>query len=69
MSPSVAVASVMRAPFRKVPLLDPRSRTRTPPAASCSSACRREMVGSKIGTSLVAARPTSFEPEAGRSMC
>jgi len=43
---SVATASSMRAPFRKVPLDEPRSLMRTPPSVSTSSACWREMVGS-----------------------
>ena len=43
---SVAVASPIRAPFRKVPLDEPTSLTRTPPSVRESSACRREMVGS-----------------------
>ncbi len=43
---SVASASVMRAPFRKVPFEEPTSLTFTPPSARETSACRREMVGS-----------------------
>src|SRR5213076_2428981 len=56
---SPATASVMRAPFRKVPLEEPTSLTLTPPSVRLSSACRREIVGSKMGTSLVTARPTT----------
>jgi len=49
---------MMRLPLMKVPLEEPRSLTCTPPSWATSCACWREMVGSKIGTSLVTARPT-----------
>jgi len=43
---STAIASVMRAPFRKVPFEEPASLTFTPPSVRDTSAWRREMVGS-----------------------
>jgi hypothetical protein len=41
-----ASASAILAPFRKVPLEEPRSFTRTPVSLRAISAWRREMVGS-----------------------
>ena len=43
---SPAIASVIRAPFRKVPLEEPTSFTFTPPSVRLTSAWRREIVGS-----------------------
>ena len=57
-SPSDSVHVSTREPFRKVPLLDPRSRTCTPLSSVTNSAWRREIVGSNTGMSLVGARPT-----------
>ncbi len=58
--PGMATASLTRWPFRKVPLVDPRSRTRTPAPVSSSSACRRDTVGSWIARSLATALPTWY---------
>ena len=56
-SPPTRRAVPTRAPATNVPLLDPRSRTATPPWSAVTSACRREMVGSRTGRSLFSARP------------
>lgn len=45
-SPAAATVSETLAPFTNVPLLDPRSLICTPPLASVTSACWREIVGS-----------------------
>jgi hypothetical protein len=57
-SPGSTTALSTRTPLWKVPLREPRSRTVMLPPAQRSSACRREIVGSASGTSLVEARPT-----------
>jgi hypothetical protein len=46
----------------RLPLLDPRSVTETPPPPTCTSACRRETSGScsRIGTPLL--RPITWRP-------
>jgi hypothetical protein len=66
-SPTSSDASSTRSPFTKVPLLEPRSETRTPAPVEISFAWRREIVGSKIGMSLLAARPTSSVEPSGSS--
>jgi hypothetical protein len=50
-----------------VPFELPRSFTVTPVVLGTSSAWRREIVGSKIGMSLVTARPTIYAFLAERS--
>ena len=59
-SPIATVQLSTRWPLWNVPLLDPRSRTCTPFSFVVTSACRREMVGSNTGISLVGARPTTI---------
>ena len=51
-----------RTPSSQVPLVDRRSRTRTPPALTSSSACTRERPGSSILMLASAARPTRCRP-------
>ena len=57
-SPTLALPPSMRPPLMNVPLLDPKSLTFRPLSSATSSACRREIVGSNTGMSLVGARPT-----------
>jgi hypothetical protein len=69
-SPGERRAVSMRAPLRKVPLLDLRSVTCTPFSSSPTSACFREIVGSNTGMSLLSARPTmSGGPPRSSNVC
>jgi hypothetical protein len=64
-SPGFSSADSTRTPFTYVPLLEPRSRTRILSSCLRICACRREIVGSMIGKSLVGERPTTTEAVSG----
>src|SRR4051794_6344572 len=66
-SSTPALSSSIFAPFKNVPLLDPRSFTCRDSPAVTSSACLREIVGSKTGISHVGARPTMMVAPSRRS--
>ncbi len=57
--PVVTTTSVIRAPCHQVPLVEPRSRTRTPSGSAVSSACLRDTWASVSTTSQLAWAPIS----------
>ena len=65
-SPTLAIASFTRLPFRYVPFREPRSRSSSPFAVAHTSAWRREIPTSRIGKSLVVSRPSTRRFPSGR---
>src|SRR4051794_9334852 len=67
-SPPASSASATRRPSTNVPLADPRSTTRTPPAGcACSSACRRDARSSRRTRSQPWTRPRMNGRSSGSS--
>jgi|GEM_PF-4187777 len=61
-TPGRTTASVMGAPFTRVPWREPRSRTRTPSKCSAKEACRRDRRGSFRVTSTSTLAPMISVP-------
>jgi hypothetical protein len=58
-APPGTMTSVTREPCHQVPLVEPRSLTRTPPATAVSSVWRRDTLASSRTKSQVAWAPTT----------
>ena len=56
-----------RCPFTKVPLVEPRSSTATPPSTGANDACLEEISVSAMTTSAPGSRPTRTVPPMGNS--